>query len=69
MSKRWDPMYAAMVGAVVGIVIKCVDFFVWSDLTLRGKLGEVWLFAFVGAAAMALVAVIWNRLLRRPHSN
>jgi len=69
MPRRFDPMYAAMFGAFVGIVIKCVEIFVRSDLTMRGKLGEVWAFAFAGAVVLALAAVIWNRFLRRPNSN
>ena len=62
-------MYAAMFGAFAGVAIKCVEFFVGSDLTMRGKLGELWAFAFIGAAALALVAVIWNSFLRRQNSN
>ncbi len=64
MSRRLDPMYAAILGAFAGIVIKCVALFVRSDLTMRGQLGEVWAFAFIGAGVLALVAVIWNRFLR-----
>ena len=69
MSRRLDPMYAAILGAFVGVVMKCVEILVRSDFTVRGKLGEVWAFAFAGAVALALAAVIWNRFLRRPNSN
>ena len=65
MSRRLDPMYAAVLGAFVGGVIKCVEILVRSDFTMRGKLAEIWAFAFVGAIVLALVAVIWNRFQRR----
>jgi hypothetical protein len=69
MSRRLDPMYAAILGAFAGIVIKCVEILVRSDFAMRGKLAEIWAFAFGGAIVLALVAVIWNRFLRRPNSN